>query len=423
MSEILVGCGLLSVGAITCFVLAHLLRTIPARDRYDELSVAVVVPCKGNDDPGFVENIEKIVAQRYDGPAEFMFVVEEIGDPAVDAIRKLDARHQNVRLCVAGQAHASGQKSFNILRAIQCIGPADVLVVADADIRPTDTWLSELLAPLRDSSIDVATGFFRIEPETSQFGNYISSVLATVLWQGVACERIKGIWGGSMAIRSEVFKELGLEKRLEEEIVDDVMLMHALHLRRRRRAYAPTCLLPSPCDRTLGQAFEWFVRQIQYSQIYFPKIFTLTHMLVFPLAASLAAAPLLVASGIATGAAPIAWGGMIVLGAHLANGIALWPGMPTRSTPRQSEIGLGKWLLAWFIAPTFVAGAMTSASLRVKHGVLTMIWRGITYEVELATRHVISVNRDGGNGATADPDNAAVASGDGKLADDLVSRK
>lgn len=418
MSDMLLGWGLLSVGAISVFVLTHLLRAQPRYAPYDEMAVAVMIPCKGNDDPGFMENIERLVDQRYAGRSEFVFVVEEIGDPAVDAIRKLDARHQHVRLCVAGQAKSCGQKSFNILRALQCIAPADVLVVADADIRPSETWLSELLAPLRDPKVDVATGFFRIAPQSESMGNYMSAVLAAALWQGVARESIKGIWGGSMAIRSEVFDDLGLERRLEEEIVDDVMLMHALHLRQRRRAYSPPCLLPSPCERTIAQTFEWFVRQIQYSQIYFPKILTLTHALAFSLVISLASALALVGVGVLTGHGPRCFGGLAVLGGYLLNGVGLWPGMPTRSTKRQPTIGLGRWLAAWGMAPLFVAAAMTAASFRIQRGVLTMVWRGITYQVDLATKRVISVQRafvdadggaDGGASVVTAPTTAAAA--------------
>ncbi len=365
-----------------------------------QFSVAVVVPCKGNDDPDFENNLLNIVQQQYDGPVEYLFCVESDQDSALPVLRQLEQRFERVRVCVAGLATRCAQKTLNVLRGMECAGEVDVFVIADADIQPHATWLQELVAPFVDPEMGVATGFFRRIPMASGFrwGEYMAGILGSFLVTGVSDHLVKGVWGGSLAIRKAVMDRYNLYERFATEIVDDIVVMHALHQHHIKRHYVQSCTLKSYCDMSVAETVAWFVRQIQFSQIYFKLLYALFYVIAIPYAISFLVVPFVLMYGLvyrdwaATGFSLFFLALVALAGAALYHAT---PVNPASVSPEDTRYRRSWWIVATPVAFVFGVLALLKTAFLVRDGVLTMHWRRITYHADAYTGKVLEVLHDG----------------------------
>ncbi|HXV99894.1 MAG TPA: glycosyltransferase, partial [Anaerolineae bacterium] len=322
---------LLSSTIIFLLIIGHLiqLRLTKHYNPTDEFSVAIIVPCKGDNDPNFGENLRSIIRQEYTGPVQFVFCVESGSDSALPVLCQLKQQFDHLQLCIAGLAQHSSQKTFNILSGMSLVDKVDIFVFADADIQPHPAWLQEMVAPFNDSQVGAATGCFRRVPVTENFrlGNYIAGLFGAGIITGMSDDRLKGLWGGSLAIRQSVVDKLGLHERLATEIVDDIAIMHALHQHNIERRYVPSCTLKSYCDMSVQDSIEWLVRQFQFSQIYFKRLYLFYYVFGLPYALSILTTPftfiygLINANGLIVIASIGFWLAMIIVGLLLRLGI------------------------------------------------------------------------------------------------------
>ncbi len=388
---------LILVMAVAHLARLWLNRTYPPTAQF---SVVVVVPCKGNDDPDFENNLRNIVQQQYAGPVQYLFCVESEQDSALPILRYLEQRFERVRVCVAGLATRCAQKTFNVLRGMECAGEVDIFVIADADIQPHPTWLQELVAPFADPTMGVTTGFFRRTPMAPGFrwGDYIAGILGSLLVTGVSDNLVKGVWGGSLAIRKAVMDRYGLYERFASEIVDDIVVMHALHTHRIKRHYVQSCTLKSYCDMSVAETVEWFVRQIQFSQIYFKLLYAIFYVVAIPYALSFLVVPFVLMYGLVYRDVAATGASLLFLVLVALAGAALYkaaPVNPASVAPEDSPYRLSRWIVAMPVAFLFGVVALLKTAFRVRQGVLTMHWRRITYHADVQTGKVREVLRDG----------------------------
>jgi cellulose synthase/poly-beta-1,6-N-acetylglucosamine synthase-like glycosyltransferase len=391
---------LFSSGIIFMLLLGHLihLHLNKAYRPTHQFPVAVIVPCKGDNDPSFGENLLSIICQHYSGPVQFVFCVESSADSALPVLTKLKQQFGHVKVCIAGLAQQSSQKNLNILRGLDLVGQADILLFADADIQPHPTWLQELVAPFSDPKVGAVTGCFRRVPASAEFrlGNYLAGLFGAGIVTGMSDDRLGGLWGGSLALRRTVVERLGLRERLATEIVDDIAIMHALHQHRVERRYVSSCTLKSYCDMSASASIEWLVRQFQFSQIYFKKLYLFYYIFAVPYALSILTMPLAFIYGLLNGSGLLVaatvgfWLSTLLIGLLLRFGI---PINPASVSPHDANYRLLLWLLVTPLA--FVAGALAllKTLFRVKGGILTMYWRSIEYRVDVKTGKVLEIIR------------------------------
>lgn len=391
---------LFSSGIIFILLLGHLIRLHRIRpySATNHLSVAVIVPCKGDNDPNFGENLLSIICQKYAGPVRFVFCVESQFDSALPVLCRLKQDYRHVDICVAGLATTSGQKNLNLLRGMEQVDDAEIFLFADADIQPHPTWLQEMVAPFGDPQVGAVTGCFRRVPAGPDFrlGNYLAALFGAGIVTGMTSEGIGGLWGGSLAFRQTLVAPLHLHERLATEIVDDVALMHALQQHNIERRYVPSCTLKSYCDMSASGSIEWLARQFQFSQIYFKKLYLFYYVFGLPYAFSILTAPLAFLYGVVNGSSLIVgatvgfWLSVMMVGLLLRQAV---PVHPASVSLQDTDYRLLPWLLVTPLA--FVAGALAllKTLFRVRAGILTMYWRSIEYRVDARTGKVLQIIR------------------------------
>lgn len=228
---------------------------------------AVIVPCKGSE-PGLEDNIRAFLNQEY-LDYSLVFVTESSNDAAYAITERIISQSSRpARLIVAGLAKECGQKAHNLCAAVHAVEQdADILVFADSDAHPRSSWLADLCAPLLDPAVGATTGYRWHIPIAS---NFWSVLLASWNAQGLVMlhERSLFAWGGSMAVRTEDFRRLGIERIWQTSLSDDLSLSKAIRGSGLRITFVPQCLVATHADLDMRQVLEFTTRQISMTRLY-----------------------------------------------------------------------------------------------------------------------------------------------------------
>jgi cellulose synthase/poly-beta-1,6-N-acetylglucosamine synthase-like glycosyltransferase len=257
---------------------------------WHQLKTVLIVPCKGLDS-AFHKNITSLFNQDYENYL-LLFVVAEKSDPAYDELCKLtnqlsqSSKAQEVRILVAGKVgeseiqsthnkqttkYACSQKIHNLLYAYENIGDEiDALAFADSDICVRTDWLSHLVWHLRQSKIGATTGYRLFIPEKNNPATLALSAVNAKIAQLLGNTRFNQAWGGSMAIRVDTFRKIGLDKIWPKTISDDLSLSHAVKKAGKKVEFIPACLVASYESTTWQEFFEFARRQFVITRVSAP---------------------------------------------------------------------------------------------------------------------------------------------------------
>lgn len=237
---------------------------------------ALIVPCKGLDS-AFRENITSFFDLDYENYL-LWFVVADESDPAYDELHELKDRLQThskakeVRIFVAGQGRSCSQKIHNLLYCYQNVGDdIDVLAFADSDICVRSNWLSHLVYPLRKGKNGAASGYRWFIPKKNNLASLALSALNAKVAQLLGNTHFNQAWGGSMAIRVEVFRRLGLDRLWQKTLSDDLSLSCAVKKAGMKVAFVPACLVASHEATGWRELFEFGRRQFLITRVSAPK--------------------------------------------------------------------------------------------------------------------------------------------------------
>ena len=236
----------------------------------------LIVPCRGLDS-AFQQNINSFFEQDYENYL-LWFVVGDESDPAYGELCQFknrlskSSKAQDVQVFVAGHGKTCSQKIHNLLYCYEKISDdIDVLAFADSDICVRSNWLSHLVYPLRRAKNGAASGYRWYIPEHNNLASLALSAMNAKVAQLLGNTRFNQAWGGSMAIRVEVFRKLGLDKIWPKALSDDLSLSIAVKKAGLIVAYVPACLVASHEVATWRKLFEFARRQFLITRISAPR--------------------------------------------------------------------------------------------------------------------------------------------------------
>jgi len=236
----------------------------------DSPAAAILAPMRGAD-PGLAVNLDGLLTQRY-GTYRVIFAVDSLEDPAVAVIQAAMARHRVPAILVVSPGPRGGSgKSAALARAAEALTQEDRIVVTwDADARPHARWLASLVGGLGEG-IGATTGY---RWYTSR-GGFWSAVRAGWVASGFNIlfnDRYNFCWGGSTAVRRELFDSAGIREKWPASLSDDLVITFAVKERGLRVRFLPraVCVTDEPCDRRT--ALAWTTQQSAIVYAYFPKL-------------------------------------------------------------------------------------------------------------------------------------------------------
>jgi cellulose synthase/poly-beta-1,6-N-acetylglucosamine synthase-like glycosyltransferase len=230
------------------------------------------VPCKGLD-AAFEDNIASLFKQDYENYL-LWFVVADKSDPAYDRLCELkdrlsaDSKALDVQILVAGQGRSRSQKIHNLLHCYERISDeVEILAFADSDVCVRTDWLSHLVWPLRKGSNGAASGYRWFIPRKNDIASLALSAVNGKVAQLLGNSRLNLAWGGSMAIRVDIFREAGLDEIWPRALSDDLSLSYAVRKAGMKIVYVPACLVASVESMTWCQLFEFGRRQFLITRV------------------------------------------------------------------------------------------------------------------------------------------------------------
>lgn len=274
----------------------------------------VIAPCRGLDD-GLAENLRAIVEQDYPH-YEVIFVVDDETDETVpvisDLLHRRDAETQrneagaelesdelnliqtfnsdlaSLRLCgeklvsskliVAGKADGCSQKVENLREAVLYARPeSQAFVFVDSDVRPSSNWLKDLIAPLEDESVGAATGYRWFISKQPSFGSEMRSVWNASIASALGPNTNSNFcWGGSMAIRRDVFEKIDMRGKWLGTLSDDFAVTRRMNELQRPIVFVPQAVTASVENCTFGEMLEFTARQMKITRVYAPPLWLLS---------------------------------------------------------------------------------------------------------------------------------------------------
>jgi ceramide glucosyltransferase len=243
----------------------------------------VILPCKGLDQE-VRQNVNALLSQDYPD-YEVIFVTADPADETLPVLKQLAGQfpQRKINFVTAGIDDRRGEKVNNLTQAIRKARPlSEVLVFTDSDARPHRTWLRELVPPLLNEQVGVCTGYRWYFPVSGNLGGALRSAwnasIATLLGE----HNHNFCWGGSMAIRREVFDRVRVLNYWDSSISDDYSMASAVRAAGLRIFYEPRCLIGSYGTCGLGELLHWSTRQILLTKIYSRRMWQLAFVSQFP---------------------------------------------------------------------------------------------------------------------------------------------
>lgn len=259
------------VYALSKFRLAHANRSNLSYRPH----TALIVPCKGLDSD-FDQNILSLYNLKYEN-YELFFVTESVHDPAYERLQILRKSHRHtslahdIHICTAGQAHACSQKIHNLLHACdRTTDSIEVLAFADSDICVRKDWLSQLVWPLRKERIGATSGYRWFVPIDTHVASLALSSINAKVAQMLGNTRFIQAWGGSMAIRRDVFVKIGLKQIWAKALSDDYAMTYVVKKHGYKLLFVPACLVASHLSTTWTEVFEFCRRQLLITRVSAP---------------------------------------------------------------------------------------------------------------------------------------------------------
>jgi ceramide glucosyltransferase len=348
--------------------------------------VSILAPCRGVDDQ-FVAYARALLAQHYSG-YEVLFLVESTTDPAWHVLDHLltDAPGARAALIVTGKAEGCSQKIHNLLVGLDHVAPeTSILAFVDSDVQVHSHWLQALVAPLNAPTVGATSGYRWYVPCRDNVAGSLRSAWNAATLILMAHPRYGFAWGGSTAIRRELFEKLGLRDAWSRGLSDDLLLTQAVRGAGLRIAFVAACLVPTfePCS--WRQLLEWTNRQTCIARVHLPYALGLA-LLVHVISIVLG-----VLGVVALATDQWAMGGLL-LSYWVITGLGslvVCRGACRRLSAHGFTVAQCAWAQAlWTPAVTLLALINIAASFTTR----TITWRGISYTM-LSPQHVVTHSR------------------------------
>jgi ceramide glucosyltransferase len=231
--------------------------------------VALFAPCKGLD-VDLEGNLSALLRQDYDN-YEVVFIVESADDPACTAIRAAMAAHPLVpaRVVVAGLASDTGQKVHNLRVATEYLSQRiKYLAFVDSDACPRPQWLRMLISRLNKPELGAVTGYRWFTPSRTTIANALVYSMNCAVVSLLTRNSHYLIWGGSWALRRDVFDAIGLHAAWKGTLSDDLVASRLMRESRLQVRFEPACVVSSPLNESFVQAMSFIRRQYLVTRLY-----------------------------------------------------------------------------------------------------------------------------------------------------------
>jgi cellulose synthase/poly-beta-1,6-N-acetylglucosamine synthase-like glycosyltransferase len=227
----------------------------------------VIIPCKGTH-TSFRENIEAFCTQDYH-EYSIVFVTDSSQDAAYPILEEVVARHHHTKVVASAPMSGCSGKISALLSGMKESDDVEVYVFADSDIKPHKEWLRYLISPLDKPNVGATTGYRWYFPHDKK-----SLLVSTWNLAGMApffFDRFNYTWGGSTAIRKELFEKLEIGTSWKSGFSDDLILTNVVKQSGYKIQFVPKCVVESIDEgESIRHFLRWGTREYTWARWYNP---------------------------------------------------------------------------------------------------------------------------------------------------------
>ncbi len=252
------------------YVAAKLAEAPPPDRDAALLPATIIVPVKGGD-PGLRENLAALAAQDY--PDYELIVVAHCAADIPAGVLP-----DRVRVVLAhAEDPSTGEKVLNLRTAVRFARKdSQLFAFADSDGRVSPIWLRALAAPLAaaipGSRVGASTGYRWFAPAPPDFWSLMRSVWDAVIAGTFGPGPNAFAWGGSMAIRRDIFQAVRVPDFWRDTVSDDYALSEAVRSAGFQIVFAPGAMAVSGGSTTAREFLAWARRQLTITRVYRPRL-------------------------------------------------------------------------------------------------------------------------------------------------------
>ncbi|GBQ99502.1 ceramide glucosyltransferase [Acetobacter nitrogenifigens DSM 23921 = NBRC 105050] len=190
-------------------------------------TVTILKPLHG-DEPLLDEALESFCTQDY--PAmQIVFGVQRANDPAIELVRRLQARHPGVdmSLVVNGALHGENRKVSNLINMLPH-AKHEILVISDSDIHVGPDYLRQVVLAFQTPNVGLVTTLYAGLPASNALPRLLSACqINHNFLPGVLLSRYLGrqdCLGATMALTRSMLDRVGGLEALVAHVADDAVL-------------------------------------------------------------------------------------------------------------------------------------------------------------------------------------------------------
>ncbi|QDT45867.1 Glycosyl transferase family 2 [Gimesia alba] len=252
---------------------ARLYRThLNQSSESDFTPVATVILSLRGNDPFLAHCLDGLLNQDYPEYA-VKIIVDHVDDPALAFVNQYLEQHTHphceviIREIYTG---ACGLKNASLVQAMKNLDEnVEVVAWLDADAVPHRSWLRELVAPLQNSQVGIASGIRWYTPRDSNPGTMIRHAWnAAALVQMISLEIA---WGGSIALSRSVYENPLLSETLLKMLWDDTGLKAVAVELEKEVAFVPAATMTNAESIPFRSCFRFITRQLVNTRFYHSK--------------------------------------------------------------------------------------------------------------------------------------------------------
>jgi cellulose synthase/poly-beta-1,6-N-acetylglucosamine synthase-like glycosyltransferase len=223
-------------------------------------------------DPDLLPSLKRLFRQNYPD-YEVHIVAENESDPALDVARQAIAETgaTNVHLDTYKPDPSTGSISCNKAKQLQALQKLDesvqVIVLGDGDLYAHADCLRDLITPMvLETSIGATWGNRWFVPARNSLGSAVRALIN--VGSVISMNFLNMPWGGCMAVRRSVIRELNLLPEWSRNMVLDGALPGQLRKAGFRVEFLPYVMMPNREECTLAFCHNFYRRQMLWTRLY-----------------------------------------------------------------------------------------------------------------------------------------------------------
>jgi ceramide glucosyltransferase len=206
-------------------------------------SISILKPLKGCDETT-AESLQSWFNQNYAGQTQILFGVADANDPACKIVRELLRKNSNqdAQLFICSESLGANGKVSTLIQ-LERSAKHSLILVSDADVRVPPDFLTNIVAPLRDSKIGLVNCFYRLANPTTTAMRWEAVAINADFWsmvlQSASIKPIDFALGAAILVRREALAESGGFIALADCLADDYQLGHRITQKGHHTALCP----------------------------------------------------------------------------------------------------------------------------------------------------------------------------------------